>query len=202
MASAKKVGAPASGPNGEQTGALTRLLREARDGDPGASNRAYALIYQRLHEAARQQLRRRVGGGVLLTPTALVHEAWLKLASAQFEIRDREHYVALASRAMRQIVVDAARAAGSEKRGGEVVHVTLTDAEVGQIYEADVLRLDQALQRLESVDARLAQVVLYRYFAGLNEVEVAGLLGVTDRTVRRDWRKARAFLHRELQESA
>ena len=186
----------------EDPASLTQLLRDARDGDPGASNRAYALIYRRLHAAARQQLRHRAGHGAMLTPTVLVNEAWLKLSAAQFEIRDRAHYVALASRAMRQIVVDTARSASSEKRGGEVVHVTLTDAEAGQSCDANVLRLDEALRRLESVDARLAQVVLYRYFAGLNEVEVAGLLGVTDRTVRRDWRKARAFLHRELQELA
>src|SRR6185312_6873189 len=156
MASGKKVGEPPSGSNCQETGALTQLLREARDGDPGASNRAYELIYRRLHEAARVQLRHRAGRYVLLTPTALVNEAWLKLASAQFEIRDREHYLALASRAMRQIVVDAARAASSEKRGGEAVHVTLTDAEAGLTHEADVLRLDEAIQRLESVDARLA----------------------------------------------
>jgi RNA polymerase sigma factor (TIGR02999 family) len=202
MASEKKLGEPPSAPDAEETAALTQLLREARDGDPAAANRAYELIYRRLYEAARVQLRHRAGRGALLTPTALVNEAWLKLASARFEIRDREHYVALASRAMRQIVVDAARAASSEKRGGEAVHVTLTDVEAGLTHEANVLRLDEALQRLESVDARLAQVVLYRYFAGLNEAEVASLLGVTDRTVRRDWRKARAFLHRELQESA
>lgn len=202
MTSDKKPGEPANAAKGEDTEALTQLLREAREGDPDASNRAYELIYRRLHEAARQQLRHRAGRCAMLTPTALVNEAWLKLASARFEIRDREHYVALASRAMRQIVVDAARAASSEKRGGEAVHVTLTDVEAGLTHEADVLRLDEALQRLESVDARLAQVVLYRYFAGLNEIEVAHMLGVTDRTVRRDWRKARAFLHRELQESA
>ena len=202
MASGKKVGEPASASISEGSGELTQLLREAREGDTGASNRAYELIYRRLHEAARKQLSHRAGRNALLTPTALVNEAWLKLASANFEIRDREHYLALASRAMRQIVVDAARAASSEKRGGEAVHVTLTDVEAGLTHEADVLRLDEALQRLENVDARLAQVVLYRYFAGLNEVEVASLLGVTDRTVRRDWRKARAFLHRELQEPA
>ena len=202
MALGKKAGEPAKSSNGEEAEALTQLLREARDGNLDASNRAYELIYRRLHEAARHQLRHRVGRGVLLTPTVLVNEAWLKLASAQFEIRAREHYVALASRAMRQIMVDTARAASSEKRGGEAVHVTLTDAEAGTTQEASVLRLDVALQRLESVDERLAQVVLYRYFGGLNEVEVAGLLGVTDRTVRRDWRKARAFLHRELQDPA
>ena len=198
MASEKKLReSPA-----EVSESLTQLLRDARDGDPEASNRAYELLYRRLHAAARQQLRHRAGRCATLTPTVLINEAWLKLATGSFEIRDREHYVALASRAMRQIVVDAARSASSDKRGGGVVRVTLTDDEAGQDCDASVLRLDEALQRLERVDPRLAQVVLYRYFAGLNELEVAGLLGVTDRTVRRDWRKARAFLHRELQGSA
>ncbi len=202
MASEKKADEPEKPSSGDDLEALTQLLREAREGNHGASDRAYGLIYRQLHQAARHQLGHRVGRGFLLTPTALVNEAWLKLASARFEIRDRGHYLALASQAMRQIVVDTARAASSEKRGGEAVHVTLTDSEEGTTHEADVLRLDEALQRLERVDARLAQVVLYRYFGGLNEVEVAGLLGVTDRTVRRDWRKARAFLHRELQDAA
>ncbi len=178
---------------------LTRWLRDAREGDAGAANRAYALIYRRLHESARRQLKKRASGPSTLTPTALVNEAWLKLAGAHCEINDREHYLALASGAMRQIVVDAARARASEKRGGEAVHVTLTDALAGDGYEVDLWALEQALQRLEKLDARLAQVVQYRYFAGLSEEEVARILGVTDRTVRRDWRKARAFLHNELQ---
>jgi RNA polymerase sigma factor (TIGR02999 family) len=205
MASEKKgeepaVPSPGEASHAEEGEALTQLLREARGGNQGASDRAYGLIYRRLHEAAGHQLRHRAGRSALLTPTALVSEAWLKLASAQFELRDREHYVALASQAMRQIVVDVARAASSEKRGGEAVHVTLTDAEAGKTREASVLRLDEALQRLERLDARLAQMVVYRYFGGLTEVEVAGLLGVTERTVRRDWRKARAFLHHALQD--
>lgn len=177
---------------------LTQLLREARDGDQAAGNRAYALIYRRLHTAARQQLRLRNERHATLTPTVLVNEAWLKLSAAQYEISDREHYLAMASAAMRQIVVDAARARASGKRGGDAVHMTLNEEVGADDLDVGVLALEDALQRLEKLDARLAQVVQYRYFGGLTEEEIARLLGVTDRTVRRDWRKARAFLHAEI----
>lgn len=184
----------------KEEASLTKLLREARDGDTSAAERAYGLIYRRLHDQARSQLRRQSAENATLTPTVLVHEAWLKLSTADFEINDREHYLAMATSAMRQIVVDAARARMSQKRGGQAVRVTLTDEVLApDAQDLDVLRLEEALQRLEKLDARLAKVVQYRYFAGLTEEEIASLLGVTDRTVRRDWRKARAFLHREIQ---
>lgn len=187
------------GPPKEEA-SLTELLREARGGDTSAAERAYGLIYRNLHDQARSQLRRQSAEHATLTPTALVHEAWLKLSTASFEINDRQHYLAMATAAMRQILVDAARARMSHKRGGQVVRVTLTDEVLAADAEdLDVLRLEEALQRLEQLDARLAKVVEYRYFAGLTEEEIASLLGVTDRTVRRDWRKARAFLHREIQ---
>lgn len=180
--------------------ALTQLLRDARDGDSDAGNRAYSLIFQRLRDAARAQLRR--GGQATLTPTALVNEAWLKLAMATYEIRDREHYLAIASTAMRQIVVDAARASVASKRGAGAVRVTLSESLAEDTFDVGVLSLEEALQRLEKLDARLAKVVQYRYFAGLTEEEIAHVLGVTDRTVRRDWRKARAFLHAEIKGAA
>lgn len=180
---------------------VTVLLGQARAGDAAAGSRAYALIYGQLHAAARRQLRGR--RDQTLCTTALVNEAWLKLAAAELDVRDREHYLALAARAMRQIVVDQARRASAEKRGGQGVRITLTGS-VAQAEDAseDVLALDAALQRLARVDPRLAQVVEWRYFGGLNEPEVAGLLGLTERTVRRDWRKARAFLHREMTRGA
>ncbi|PZR15545.1 MAG: hypothetical protein DI536_08090 [Archangium gephyra] len=182
----------------KETSPLTQLLREARAGDADAGSRAYELIYRRLHDAASAQLRKGASGPATLTPTALVSEAWLKLSTAKFEINDREHFLAVASKAMRQIVVDTARARLSGKRGGDAVRVTLSDDVPTDDLNVDILRLDEALQRLEKLDVRLGQVVQYRYFAGLTEEEIARLLGVTDRTVRRDWRKARAFLHAEL----
>ena len=183
----------------KEDASLTELLREAQGGDRSAAEQAYGLIYQRLHDQARSQLRRQGSEHATLTPTVLVHEAWLKLSAADFKINDREHYLAMASTAMRQIVVDAARARMSQKRGGQAVRVTLTDEVMARdAQDLDVLKLEEALQRLEQLDARLAKVVQYRYFAGLTEEEIASLLDVTDRTVRRDWRKARAFLHREI----
>ena len=174
---------------------LTQLLRGARDGDSSAGNRAYELIYERLYRSARAQLARKTSG--TLTPTALVNEAWLKLSAADYEINDREHYLALASRAMRQIVVDVARASLSDKRGGNAVKITLHE-ELVDDSDVNVVRLEEAMQRLEALDVRLSQVVQYRYFGGMGEEEIARILGVTDRTVRRDWRKARAFLYNEL----
>lgn len=187
--------------NSPELSSLTQLLRAARDGDAEAGNRAYSLVFERLREAAHAQLRRRGAQGTL-TPTALVNEAWLKLSAARYEIKDREHYLAIASGAMRQIVVDAARASVASKRGAGAVQVTLSDALPEQSLDVNVLTLESALQRLEKLDVRLAQVVQYRYFVGLTEEEIASILGVTDRTVRRDWRKARAFLHAEIRGAA
>lgn len=188
--------------NRPELASLTQLLRAARDGDAQAGNRAYSLVFERLREAAHAQLRKRGTPGATLTPTALVNEAWLKLSAARYEIKDREHYLAIASGAMRQIVVDAARASVASKRGAGAVQVTLSDDLPGHSLDVNVLTLETALQRLEKLDARLAQVVQYRYFVGLTEEEIASVLGITDRTVRRDWRKARAFLHAEIRGAA
>ena len=176
---------------------VTQLLRQGRAGDAAAGARGYALIHDQLRDAAHQQLRRR--SGQTLCTTALVHEAWLKLARADLDVHDHQHYLALATRAMRQIVVDQARRALADKRGGNGIRVTL-DASIAEADVAgeDVLALDSALQRLARVDARLAQVVEWRYFGGLDENEVAAQLGLTVRTVRRDWRKARAYLYNEM----
>lgn len=176
---------------------VTELLRRARDGDPAASERAYGLVYEELRRAAHRQLRGRRGH--TLCTTALVGEAWLKLAGAELALRDREHYLALATRAMRQVVVDQARRALADKRGGRQVRVTLEPgAARAQAQGEDVLALDAALRRLAHVDERLAKVVEWRFFGGLTDAEMAALLGVTERTINRDWRKARAFLYDAL----
>lgn len=177
---------------------FTQLLGAARSGDGDAHNRAYALIYDRLRAAAHQQLRKR-GGQYTLCTTMLVGEAWLKLADAEVPVNDREHYLALASMAMRHIVVDQARRAMAEKRGGQDIRVTLNE-NVAQLdaADADVLALDAALNQLAELDPRLAKIVEWRYFGGMSETEIASMLDVTERTVRREWRKARAFLYREM----
>lgn len=180
------------------TDSFTHLLGAARAGNGDAHHRAYALIYDRLRASAHQQLRKR-GGQYTLCTTMLVGEAWLKLADADVDVRDREHYLALASMAMRHIVVDQARRAMAEKRGGHEIRVTLNE-NVAQLdaMDADVLSLDAALDKLAQLDERLAKIVEWRYFGGMSEAEIAAMLEVTERTVRREWRKARAFLYREM----
>lgn len=184
-----------------ETESVTHLLALARAGDAAAGDRVYALIYDRLRMAARQQLRRHRGQQTLHT-TVLVNEAWLKLAGANVDVREREHYFALAALAMRRIVVDQARRALAEKRGGHEIRVTLNEGVAQtEVNDNELLALDAALDRLARIAPRLAQVVEWRYFGGMSELEIAAAMGVTERTVRRDWRKARAFLYSEMAEA-
>lgn len=157
-------------------------------------------LYHELRRLAHRQLARGRRPSATFCTTALVHEAFVKLEGAgRVGVRDREHFLALAARAMRQVLVDAARTRQASKRGAGAVRVALEDAEpsVNDLVE-EVLAVDAALGRLASLDQRLAQVAEWRVFAGMSEDEIAGALGVTSRTVRRDWQKARAFLAREL----
>lgn len=172
---------------------ITALLAEARGGDAGAARRLWDTVYPDLHRIAHRALARRRPGQTLRT-TALVSEAYLKLAGgAAWE--DRLHFYATAATAMRHILIDAARQRRRLKRGGGRKPVPLDEAVVVAEERAEtLLALDEALTSLAAHDARLARVVEYRFFGGLTEAEVAGLLGVTDRTVRRDWRRARAWL--------
>jgi len=182
---------------------VTQLLQQARAGDAAAGDLAYAQIHDQLRHVAHRQLRGR--RGQTLCTTALVSEAWLKLAGAErFDVRDREHYLALATRAMRQIIVDQARRALADKRGGsQQLRVTLEPGvALAEGPGEDVLALEAALQRLSRIDERLAKVVEWRYFGGLTDGEIATLLGVTERTVNRDWRKARAFLYGQVADDA
>lgn len=174
------------------------MLEAVRRGEGGAPERLFSLVYDELKAMARRQLH---GEARTLTPTALVHELFVKVVGAgPVQANDREHFFALSARAMRQLLVDHARRRNAARRGGGVVADEL-DANVA--IESpdldDVLSVDQALEKLEALDARLAKVVEYRFFAGLTEEEIAELLQVTVRTVRRDWRKARAFVFREMQ---
>ena len=139
--------------------------------------------------------------GTLLDTTALVHESYLKFANAgELHINDRAHFFRYAGQVMRSVIVDLVRAAQAERRGGDAAHVTLNTAIQNSPDKGadEILRVHEALQELAQHDARLVQVVELRYFAGLTEPEIAGILGVTDRTVRRDWEKARLLLARAL----
>ena len=176
---------------------VTQLLARARAGDAQALGAAYSALYDELKRAARAQLRRMRDA---FETTALVHEAYLKLAGgAQLTAVDRNHLLALSARAMRQVLVDHARATHAQKRGGGAADVTLT-ARLGSEERAvvEVLQLDELLVALHRLDERAAQVVELRYFGGYEETEIAAMLEINERTVRRDWRKARAFLLSEL----
>lgn len=176
--------------------AITQLLQAARQGDRTAADQVVAQLYADLQRLARRQVRD-AGHLTLLDTTALVHEAWLRVAGVPgAEFPDRRHFLAYAAQAMRSVIVDAVRARQAERRGGGQLHQTLDTAIAEQLPQADddVLRVHEALGELACLEPRLAQVVEMRYFAGLPESEIAEALGVTERTVQRDWQKARLFL--------
>ncbi len=178
---------------------LPELLEASRRGDTEAFGLAYGQVYEELRRLARWQRRRGLAGTTLST-TALVHEAYLKLAGAtRLAPVDQRHLVALGARAMRQILVDAARARATEKRGSGLAPVTL-DPELLAVSELaeDLLALDQALERLAAHDEKLARLVEWRYFGGMTDREIAEELGRDERTIRTYWAKARAFLLEEL----
>lgn len=178
---------------------ITGLLSELRTGGRDALDRVFSLVYDELHSCARRELRPG-GGGQTLSPTVLVHEVYLKLAdAAPLALEDRRHFWALAARAMRQIVIDHARRALAQKRGGGARAVTLELADTSQTVElADLVSLDRALGALEELDERLARTVELRFFGGLSVEETAEAMTVSPRTVKREWRKARAFLQRSM----
>ncbi|HOZ03845.1 MAG TPA: ECF-type sigma factor [Arenimonas sp.] len=180
---------------------ITLWLNAARSGDKNALDRVLSTLYAELHTMARRHL----GGnqGHTLDATGLVHEAYIKLigrSTAEFE--DRAHFFAYAASAMRSVVVDYARQRLAVKRGGDLHRVTELpeDAVGGLRLDEDLLGLDTALNRLAAVDKKLAQVVELRYFAGLSETEIAELLKRSERSVRRDWQKARLYLLASLQD--
>jgi RNA polymerase sigma factor (TIGR02999 family) len=181
-------------------GEITRLLVSISEGDRPALNRLFPLVYAELKALAHRQLARIRPGDTLQT-TALVHEAYLKLlGTARPEWHDRRHFFAVASRAMRQISVDYARTRSAQKRGGDTPPLSLDEQSLPVADRAeDLLALDQALTELESLNERLARVVELRFFGGLSVEEAAAVLDVSERTVKREWQKARAFLFDALQ---
>ena len=187
----------------ETTDRITQLLLAHRDGDRDAFDRLLPVVYQELKKIARRQL----GGGSprqTLATTALVHEAWFQLVDEKsVDWADRAHFFAIASRAMRRIVVDHIRRAVAQKRGGDMQRVPLEAASIPVAGEeaGRILALDEALERLASFNERLSQLVECRFFGGMTEEETAAALGVSLRTVQRDWTRARAWLHRALGES-
>lgn len=178
---------------------VTRWLEAIERGDEAARSRLFEVVYEELRRLARSQRRGRRPDETLST-TALVHETYLKLAgSSGWSTRDRGHFFALASRAMRQIVIDRARLHRRSKRGSGQAVMDLDAIDVAAPERTEeVLALDDALSRLETVDPELARIVEWRCFAGLSVAEIAQTLEVSDRTVKRYWRAARAFLLEDL----
>ncbi len=176
------------------------VLSELRNRKHGALEQLVPLVYDELRVIAHRQLASQARGGTLST-TALVHEAYLKLVDqSHADWRDRAHFLAVASLAMRHVLVDRAKARTTLKRGGTRRRITLDDAHIAVDDQPDaLLQLDEAMNRLADLQPRLARVVECRFFGGLTEEEIAEALGITVRTVQRDWAKARMLLQRELE---
>lgn len=181
---------------------LTGLLVAATDGDPAAAEALLPIVYDELHRRAAA-LMKRESAGHTLQPTMLVHDAWLRLIDqSRVEWTGRGHFFAIASKMMRRVLVDHARRRQRHKRGGDRMRVTLTPATEGPALsierDADVIALDEALTRLAEVDPRQADIVVMRFFGGLDVQEVADVLGVSKRTVEAEWTATKAWLKRAL----
>jgi RNA polymerase sigma-70 factor, ECF subfamily len=180
-------------------GEVTRLLVELRSGNPEAEAKLIPLVHQHLHRLAARYMRRERPDHTLQA-TALVNEAYLRLVSQEgTDWRDRVHFFGVASRLMRQILVEHARARQAGKRGGKVEKLPLDQAlEVSPARSRELIELDDALESLGRLDPQQVRVVELRFFGGLTVEETAEVLGISPRTVKRDWRVARLWLHREL----
>jgi RNA polymerase sigma factor (TIGR02999 family) len=178
-----------------EQGDVTAVLLRVGAGEDGAIDRLFELVYQDLRRIARGQLRR-LRPGQTLDTTGLVHETYLKMIDqSRVRLHDRSHFYAVAARAMRQILVDAARRVARVKHGAGAPHVELDEGRLRTIGDAEqVLQVDEALAKLAAHSERLAKVVEYRFFGGLTFEEIAELLSLTSRTVRNDWARARAWL--------
>ena len=179
---------------------LTDLIHLAQQGDEAALRAVFEATYQDLRTLARARLRGHVRA-LHLDTTSLVHESFLRLADAErLRIEDRLHFMRYASHVMRSVIVDLVRENMADRRGGDAPHVTLT-THIGDLApsgEQQILNVHEALDGLARYDEQLLQIVEMRYFAGMTENEIAGILGITDRTVRRHWQKARALLAEAL----
>jgi RNA polymerase sigma factor (TIGR02999 family) len=180
-------------------GAITRLIEQARDGDALALQQVVPLVYGELRRIAARYLRRERTGHSLQA-TALVHDAYLRLLKDEdLSFQNRAHFLGIAARSMRQILVEHARARDAAKRGGERRRVTLDESvAAGEPRDVDLLALDAALERLAARDAQHARIVELRFFGGLTNEETAEALNVSPATVKRAWAVARAWLFREL----
>jgi len=182
----------------DETGEVTRLLGEIGRGEKAAMNQLLPLVYDELHRLARSYFRRERGEHTL-QPTALVHEAYIKLVDQRAPMESRGHFLAVAATQMRRILLDYARKHRAARRGGAGQKVMLEDTmAICEQAPVDMIALDEALTRLSALDAEQARLVELRYFGGLSVEQTAEVLGVSPATVKRAWSSARAFLHREM----
>ena len=178
---------------------VTQWLQQLGDANPQASSQLFELLYDDLRRMARNHLRKE-NPGHTLSATSLAHEAWFRMAEqTRTQWKNRSHYLAVASTMMRRILVNHELARRADKRDAELVAVTLSGLEqIGAPPDRDLVAVHEALLAFEEVDARAAKVVELRFFGGLENEEVAEVLGVSLATIKRDWAVARAWLHREL----
>lgn len=178
---------------------VTRILHDWSEGDAGAPARLMPIVYEELRRLARSFLARERGAHTL-QPTALVHEAYLRLFDQRrVDWQNRAHFYGIAASMMRRVLIDHARAHATDKRGGDTARLSLDDIQVPlEQRAASLLALDEALERLSRMDERKGRIVELRFFGGLSEEEIAEVLGISTRTVMRDWKTARLWLYREL----
>ncbi len=187
---------------GELQHEVTQILHDWSGGDANAPERLMPFVYDELRRLARSFLARERGSHTL-QPTALVNEAYLRLVDqTRVNWQNRAHFYGIAARMMRRVLIDHARAHATEKRGGATIRLSLDDVQVPIEERAtSFVALDEALERLEQMDERKCKVVEMRFFGGQSDQEIADFLGVTTRTVLRDWKKARLWLYRELSQN-
>lgn len=178
---------------------ITQILQEWNNGNEDAKERLIPFVYHELKRQARFMMSRERSDHTL-QPTALVHEAFLRLSEQTgIDWKGRSHFYGIASRLMRQILVDHARLYATNKRGNHPIHFSVEDVQIPQEERAgSILRLDEVLNRLEKLDKAQASIVEMRFFGGMNNQEIAESLGVSERTVGREWQAARLWLYREL----
>ena len=185
-------------------GEVTQLLAQASSGDAVARATLFDVLYRELRRLAEGAMRAERANHTL-QPTALVHEAFLRLAGNQGRFENRAHFLGVAASAMRRVLVDHARGRNAHKRGHGATLVTVNDLDAlpqAAAEEVDLVVLDDALSRLAALDARQGQIVELRFFGGLSVEETAALIGVSERTIKREWQMSRAWLRREMSRSA
>lgn len=186
----------------DEKGDVTQLLNEMAKGDPGAAEKLLPLVYSELHRLAAAYMRRERPDHTLQA-TALINEAYLRLAKDDAEWNSREHFIGMAANVMRHVLVDYARAHKAQQRDGGLKRVEMQeDFAIATDKLEEVVSLDEALRRLEVLQPRQAKVVEMRYFGGLSMEQIASLLGVSERSVKRDWSLARIWLFRELKQDS